>query len=155
MAYPNSTGPTLQVKSTAYDVTTGQSSFFNGADWNDARTLLHGLRGQLVGSYRGFCERRSSGTLTALRVHTAQYLTDGYRKTVASARVLIPGITGTTYVWIRGNPTGVAGVVKTAASEPHPYATATRDFPIAKVVISGGAMTITSTRPDWVLGTTR
>jgi hypothetical protein len=155
LTFPFSTGPDVLTKSTTYDVSSNTSNFFNGKDWNDLRTLVRAMRSVLVGSYRGFCERRSAGTLTALRVHTAMYLADGYRKTVASARVLIPGVTGTTYVWIRGNPTGVAGVVKTAATEPAPYATATRDFPIAKVVISGGAMTITSERPDWVLGIAR
>lgn len=152
MTYPFSTGPDVQAKSTTFDVPSNTANFFNGKDWNDLRTLVQAFRGQLVGDYRFFCERRSSGTLTAVKVHTGALLTDGYRKTVASARVLIPGITGTTYVWCRGNVTGVAGVIKTAAAEPHPYATATRDFPIAKVVISGGGMAITHLRPDWVMG---
>lgn len=155
MAYPFSTGPEIQAKSTSYDVPSNTANFLNGQDWNDARTLLRALRSQLVGDYRFFVERRSSGTLTAVRVHTGQYLADGYRKTVASARVLIPGVTGTTYVWVRGNATGIAGVVKTAATEPAPYATATRDFPVAKVVKTGGTMTITHLRPDWVMGTAR
>ena len=152
MAYPLSTGPDVSAKATTYDVASNTSNFLNGADWNSMRTLVRALRGQLVGDYRFFCERRTSGNLTAVRVHTGMYLADGYRKAVASARVLIPGVTGTTYVWVRGNPTGVAGVVKTAAAEPAPYATATRDFPVAKVVISGGAMAITHLRPDWVIG---
>jgi hypothetical protein len=155
MVYPATTGPTISTKATTFDVPTNTANFWNGADANDHRTLLEALKKQLVGDYRCFCERRSSGTLTAVRVHTGIYLADGYRKTVASARVLIPGVTGTTYVWVRGNPTGVAGVVKTAAVEPAPYATSTRDFPVAKVVISLGKMTVTHLRPDWILGIAR
>lgn len=155
MAYPNSTGPDVQTKATTYDVTVNTSSFLNGADWNRVAGLANVMRKQLVGSYRGFVERRSAGTLTAVRVSTAIALVDGYRKTVASARVLIPGITGTTYVWARWNATGVPAAIRTAAAEPSPYATTTRDLPLAKVVISGGAMTITHHRPDWVIGSSR
>lgn len=155
MAYPNSTGPDVATKATTFDVSSNTTNYLNGADWNRVAGLVNTLRKQLVGDYRGFVERRSSGTRTAVRVYTAVAMVDGYRKSVASGRVLIPGSTGTTYVWIRWNPTGVAGVVKTAASEPAPYATATRDMPLAKVAISGGAVTVTHHRPDWVLGIAR
>lgn len=151
MTYPNDTGPTLPTKATLYDSTTATSQHFNGADWNNMRTLVHALRGQLVGSYRGFVERRSAGTMTAVVVHTCQALVDGYRKTVLSGRVLIPGATGTTWVYVRGNTGSAAMAVRTAAAEPSPYATATRDFPLARVVKSGGTMTIHHTRPDWVM----
>ncbi len=151
MTYPNDTGPLLPTKATTYDATTNTSQHFNGADWNNLRTLVHALRDQLVGSYRGFVERRSGGTLTAVRVHTCQALVDGRRKTVLSGRVLIPGVTGTVWVYVRGNTGTTAMAVRTAAAEPNPYATATRDFPLARVVISGGTMTITHTRPDWVM----
>lgn len=151
MAYPISTGPAVSTKATTFDATVNTANFLNGADWNRAAALLNAMRGQLVGSYRGFVERRSSGTITAVRVHTCMAMVDGYRKTVASARVLIPGITGTTYVWVRGNTGPTAMTIRTAASEPTPYATSTRDFPLAAVNRSGGAMTITSYRPDWVL----
>lgn len=149
--FPNGTGPALQSKSTSYDATTNTTQHMNGADWNDARTLIHAMRDALAGSYRGFVERRSGGTLTAVRVHTCQALVDGRRKTVASGRLLIPGVTGTVWVYVRGNTGATVMAVRTAAAEPAPYATATRDFPLAKVVISGGAMTITATRPDWVM----
>lgn len=151
MAYPNSTGPSLTTKATTYDVSTNTSQHFNGGDWNDLRTLVHAMRGQLVGSYRGYTERRSPTTLTAVRVHTIQVVADGYRKTVASGRLLIPGVTGTVYVYGRANTGSAAMSIRTAAAEPAPYATTTRDFPIAKVAISGGAMTVTHLRPDWVL----
>lgn len=151
MSYPVSTGPAVESKSTAFDAPTNTGNFLNGADWNRLAGLVNAMRGQLVGTYRGFVERRSSGTMTAVVVHTAMALVDGYRKTVASARLLIPGTTGSTYVWIRGNTGATAMTVRTAASEPSPYQTTTRDFPLARVTRSGGAMTITSYRPDWVL----
>jgi len=151
MTYPNDTGPNIPTKATLYDSTTATAQHFNGADWNGLRTLVNALRSQLVGSYRGFVERRSAGTLTAVKVHTCQALVDGRRKVLTAGRVLIPGVTGTTWVYARGNTGATVMAVRTAAAEPTPYATATRDFPLAKVVISGGAMTITHTRPDWVM----
>lgn len=152
MAYPNSTGPDVPLKATTYDVVTNTANFFNGADWNRMRTLVNALQRQMAGDYRGYVERRTGGTLTAVRVLTGSAMVDGYRKTVASGRVLIPGSTGTTYVWARWNVGTAAATIRTAAAEPSPYATATRDMPLAKVVRSGGLMTITHLRPDWVLG---
>lgn len=151
MAFPNSTGPRLDEKATTYDVTTSTANFLNGADWNRMRTHVHSLIQCLVGSYRGFVERRSAGTLSAVSMHTASLFVDGYRKTVASARILIPAVTGMQFVWIRCNTGAATPVVKTAAIEPSPYATTTRDLPIAKVQINLGKMTITHTRPDWAL----
>lgn len=150
--FPNGTGPALQTKLTSYDATTNTSSHWNGADANNLKTIASASKAILAGSYRGYCHRRTSGNLTAVTVHTIQALVNGYRKTVASARVLIPGVTGTQFVYCRGNVTGLAMAIRTAATEPAPYATSTRDFPVAKVTITGGLMTIEQTRPDWIIG---
>lgn len=150
MTYPYTTGQDLAQKATTFDVAVNTSNFFNGADWNRCREYVNGLMRQMVGGHRAFVERRGAG-LTAVTVHTGTVMADGYRKTIASARVLIPGVTGTTWVWGRANTGSAACTVRTAASEPAPYATTTRDFPIAKVVKSGGTMTITHVRPDWIL----
>jgi hypothetical protein len=150
--FPNGTGPALATKSTVYDAATNTSAHWNGADANNHKTILSAAKAILAGSYRGYAHRRSASTLTAVQVHTGIVFVDGYRKTFASGRVLIPGATGTVYVIVRANPTGVAAVVRTAAAEPTPYPTATRDFPLARVDITGGAMTVTPIRPDWVLG---
>lgn len=152
MTYPTNTGPELATKDTTKDVSVNTSQFFNGQDWNDMRTLVHGLRDQMVGTPRAAVAVRSSGTLTAVTVRTATVLVDGYFKEVASARVLKPGVTGTTIVAVRPNPTGIAGAVVTFATAQAPYATTTRDFPIARVRVTGGVQTIEHIRPDWILG---
>lgn len=151
MTYPNDTGPLLQTKATTYDTPVNTSQHFNAKDWNDMRTLVHALRNQLVGTYRGYVERRSAGTLTAVRVHTLMALVDGYRKSTAVSQLLIPGVTGSTWVYVQGNTGPTAMIVRTAAAEPSPYGTVSRFFPLARVDISGGQMTVTHTRPDWVL----
>jgi hypothetical protein len=100
----------------------------------------------------GSTRARSASTLTAVTVHTVMALIDGYRKTVASGRLLIPGVTGTQFVYVRGNNTSTPMAIRTAAAEPAPYATTTRDFPIAKITITGGTLTVEQIRPDWVYG---
>ena len=154
MAFPNSTGPLIETKSVAKDKTSNTSAYLNGADWNNARTILEATKRIYAGSYRGWVARRSLTTITAVSVHTVSYMADGYRKEVASGRVVLPLASGTYYVWVRGNATGVAGVVKTAAVEPAPYASGTRDFPLASVLVltTTPDLRVTHIRPDWIIG---
>lgn len=151
--FPNDTGPVSPSKVTTYDVNTSQSpTFVNGAELNARKAVSDAMVKVLVGSYRGWCEPRSSGTLTAVRMHTAQAFVDGYLKTLTAGSILVPGVTGTTIIAVQWNPTGVAAAVATYATGQAPYSTTGRVVPIARNRITGGVQTVEMIRPDWVFG---
>lgn len=150
MSFPYVTGADVPAKATTFDVSANTSNFINGADWNLLRGYVNAMQRWIVGGERFFCERRGT-SLTAVTVHTGTVMENGRRKTIASARVLMPGTTGTTWVWGRANVGATPGQIVTGAAEPTVYATTTLDFPIAKVVRTGGTVTITHVRPDWIL----
>jgi len=148
--FPYGTGPLLETKDTSRDG--GTSAHWDGSDANDHKAILEVVKRQLAGSYRGWVSRKTSGNLTGILVHTLNVLVDGYRKTLAPTSTVLDGATGTYYVYAKCN-TGNAGVeVATAASEPAPYSTATRDYPLASVYITGGDMSISHIRPDAIMG---